>query len=118
MKTYSCCVDAGCICMIPMELAEKWGYERDTSLVHEIKGCGTYRCKASIEDSWAGPINMEFDITSEKGFILGDLCYVLRVRWSGVCGWLDSPPGGVCFHTGGDGEFEVNLEMEEVKDEP
>lgn len=116
-KNYDCGVDAGCICFIPMELAEKWHYESSPDLVHEIKACGEFEYNIVIPNSWNGKIYVGGKIATKKGFLLGDLCYVICDDWGEVCDSMDNMPAGICISTGGDGGFEVSLELKEVKDE-
>ena len=116
-RKYDCGVDAGCICFIPMELAEAWNYESNTDLVHEIKACGEFEFKIEIPNSWSGDINVVGKIKTKKGFLLGDLCYVIREDWGRVCDSMDDMPAGICISTGGDGGFEVSLELKEIGNE-
>lgn len=115
---YKCSVDIGCICFIPLELAEEWDYGKskkdDLTLVHMIKAQGSYNYTLKILNTWLGDLEHKGTIKTKKGFLLGDLCYVLHAKMAEILDQtndLQNFPAGICINTGGDGVFNVDLQL-------
>ena len=119
-KNYNCGVDAGCVCLIPIEFAESWGYGSHLadriSLVHVIPKTGSYHATISIgpdqDDAVSGAVY------SDKGLILGDICYIFHDRWEELLkstNYLTSLPSGcLVLTTGFDGLWKVTLNLSNI----
>lgn len=112
-------VDAGSIWIATAELLEKYGLmqgDADPSLVYFIPcyGRGTVKARTS---GWNGSCSAQLTANTNKGFYVGDLCYIIRDehwdRFCNECLWSGHErrkiKGLATVNTGGDGGFNVTI---------
>jgi len=120
-------VDAGMIMICDENYYNKWGskigYGKNkygVILSQKIKvKPGTYRVKWSIDNTWNGAISGEGTVKTDSGAItISDPCYCIR-DWDN---WLDETSFGknvsddviLIDKMGGDGVYEINLELTKI----
>lgn len=112
-------VDAGSIWIATAELVEKYGGEPNDDVVF-IPFVGQGKVAARTR-GWNGACQATLKASTEKGFYIGDLCYVIREdRWRDFCNEClghtsNTPAEGVeglaTVNTGGDGSFKTTIRV-------
>jgi hypothetical protein len=121
-------VDAGFIMVADMSYLDKWSKRSDPELerlgkTFEIPN-GKYHVSWRIRDTWNGDVSDEEPLTVVSGKIfVCDPCYLIGETHDKWLDWLDKTSFGenlndetafMITKTGGDGCFDVELELEKV----